>query len=39
MKAAIFQGKDALELGQRPDPTIKVPTDAVVGVALTCVWL
>ena len=37
MKAAIFQGKGAIELGQRPDPTIKVPTDAVVRVALTCV--
>jgi threonine dehydrogenase-like Zn-dependent dehydrogenase len=37
MKAAIFQGKGAVELGQRPDPTIKVPTDAVVRVALTCV--
>jgi threonine dehydrogenase-like Zn-dependent dehydrogenase len=41
MKAAIFQGKGAIELGQRPDPTIKVPTDAVVRVALACVcvWL
>ena len=37
MKAAIFQGKGAIELGQRPDPTIKVPTDVVVRVALTCV--
>ena len=37
MKAAIFKGKGAIELRQRPDPTIKVPTDAVVRVALTCV--
>lgn len=37
MKAAIFKGKGAIELGQRPDPTIKVPTDAVVRNALTCV--
>jgi threonine dehydrogenase-like Zn-dependent dehydrogenase len=37
MKAAIFKGKGAIELGERPDPTIKVPTDAVVRVALTCV--
>src|SRR5437667_5738689 len=37
MKAAIFQGKGAIELGERPDPTIKEPTDAVVRVVLTCV--
>jgi len=37
MKAAIFKGKGTIELGQRPDPTIKVPTDAVVRNALTCV--
>ena len=37
MKAAIFKGKGAIELGERPDPTIRMPTDAVVRVALTCV--
>src|SRR5437763_15897630 len=37
MKAAIFQGKGAIALGERPDPTIKEPTDAVVGVVLACV--
>jgi hypothetical protein len=33
MKAAIFKGKGAIELGERPDPTIKVPTDAVVRIS------
>lgn len=37
MKAAIFKGKGAIELGERPDPTIRMPTDAIVRVALTCV--
>src|SRR5881396_2555902 len=37
MKAAIFQGKGAIALGERPDPTIKEPTDAVVRVVLACV--
>jgi D-arabinose 1-dehydrogenase-like Zn-dependent alcohol dehydrogenase len=37
MKAAIFKGKGAIELGERQDPTIKVPTDAIVCIALTCV--
>src|SRR5438477_3027636 len=37
MKAAIFKGKGAIELGERPDPTIKEPTDAVVRVVLACV--
>src|SRR3989440_6509676 len=37
MKAAIFQGKGAITLGERPDPTIKEPTDAVVRVVLACV--
>lgn len=37
MKAAIFKGKGAIDLGERPDPTIKVPTDAVVRNTLTCV--
>ncbi len=37
MKAAIFQGKGAIVTGERPDPTIKNPTDAVVRVVLACV--
>ncbi|HZT98062.1 MAG TPA: zinc-dependent alcohol dehydrogenase family protein [Ktedonobacteraceae bacterium] len=37
MKAAIFKGKGAIEPGERPDPTIKEPTDAVVRVVLACV--
>ena len=37
MKAAIFKNKGVIELGERPDPTIKEPADAVVRVALTCV--
>lgn len=37
MKAAIFKGTGAIELGERPDPTIKEPTDALVRVVLACV--
>lgn len=37
MKAAIFKGKGAIEVGERPDPAIKEPTDAVVRVVLACV--
>ncbi len=37
MKAAIFQGPWKIEVGERPDPTIKDPTDAVVRVVLACV--
>lgn len=37
MKAAIFRGKGKVEVGERPDPTIKEPTDAVVRVVLACV--
>jgi threonine dehydrogenase-like Zn-dependent dehydrogenase len=37
MKAAIFKGKGAIELGERPDPAIKAPIDAVVHNTLTCV--
>src|SRR6266702_2075997 len=37
MKTAIFKGKGAIELGERPDPTIKEPTDAIVRVVLACV--
>ena len=37
MKAAIFGGPRNLEVGERPDPAIKDPTDAVVRVTLACV--
>jgi threonine dehydrogenase-like Zn-dependent dehydrogenase len=37
MKAAIFKGKGTIEVGERPDPTIKEPTDAIVRVVLACV--
>jgi hypothetical protein len=29
MKAAIFQGPGKIEVGERPDSTIKEPTDAI----------
>jgi hypothetical protein len=32
MKAALFKGKGTIEPGERPDPSIKEPTDAVVRV-------
>lgn len=37
MKAAIFKGPGAVEAGERPDPVIQEPTDAVVRVVLGCV--
>src|SRR5215469_16319910 len=37
MRAAIFNGPGAVEAGERPDPVIQVPTDAVVQVVLGCV--
>lgn len=37
MKAAIFRGAKNIEIGQRPDPQIKDPTDAVVRVVRGCV--
>src|SRR5580704_742831 len=37
MKAAIFNGPGAVEAGERPDPVIQEPTDAVVRVVLGCV--
>ena len=30
MRAAIFNGPRRIDVGERPDPTIKAPTDAVV---------
>jgi alcohol dehydrogenase len=37
VKAAIFKGTNTIEVGQRPDPTIENPTDAVVRVVRGCV--
>jgi threonine dehydrogenase-like Zn-dependent dehydrogenase len=37
MRAALFKGPHSIEVGERPDPTISAPTDAVVRVALSCV--
>jgi threonine dehydrogenase-like Zn-dependent dehydrogenase len=37
MKAALFKGPGAVEVGERPDPVIQEPTDAVVRVVLGCV--
>lgn len=37
MKAAIFKGRNTIEVGERPDPQIQEPTDAVVRVVRGCV--
>jgi len=37
MRAAIFNGPGSIEVGTRPDPIIKEPSDAVVRVVLACV--
>lgn len=37
MKAAIFEGIRSIGLGERPDPVIKAPNDAIVRVVRTCV--
>jgi threonine dehydrogenase-like Zn-dependent dehydrogenase len=37
MKAAIFQGPGAVEVGERPDPVVEGPGDAVVRVVRGCV--
>lgn len=37
MKAAVFDGVRDIRFGDRPDPRIVDPTDAVVRVTLTCV--
>lgn len=37
MRAAIFEGPGAVAVGERPDPVIQEPTDAVVRVVLGCV--
>ncbi len=36
MRAAIFRGPGEVEVGERPDPVIEAPTDAVVRVVLAC---
>ncbi len=37
MRAAIFRGPKDVVVGERPDPVIGEPTDAVVRVVLACV--
>ncbi len=37
MRAAIFNGPHSIQVGQRPDPAVSAPTDAVVRVVLGCV--
>jgi threonine dehydrogenase-like Zn-dependent dehydrogenase len=37
MRAAIFNGPRDVTVGERPDPAITEPTDAIVGVTLACV--
>jgi threonine dehydrogenase-like Zn-dependent dehydrogenase len=37
MRAAIFCGPHCITVGERPDPVVEAPTDAVVRVVLSCV--
>jgi len=37
MRAAIFKGPGSIEIGERPDPRVEQPTDAVVRVVMACV--
>lgn len=37
MRAAIFGGPGQITVGERPDPVIENPTDAIVRVSLACV--
>jgi len=37
VRAAIFRGPRDIEVGERPDPVIREPTDAIVRVVLACV--
>jgi threonine dehydrogenase-like Zn-dependent dehydrogenase len=37
MRAAIFNGPHRIDVGDRPDPVISAPTDAIVRVVLGCV--
>ncbi len=34
MRAALFGGPHRIEVGDRPDPVVEAPTDAVVRVVL-----
>ena len=38
-RAAIFHEPRRIETGERPDPAIAAPTDAIVRVLLACVEL
>jgi threonine dehydrogenase-like Zn-dependent dehydrogenase len=37
VKAAIFRERGAVEIGERPDPSIREPTDALVRIVRSCV--
>jgi threonine dehydrogenase-like Zn-dependent dehydrogenase len=37
MRAAIFKGPKDVTVGERPDPVLEAPTDAIVRVVLACV--
>src|SRR6266567_6309253 len=37
MRAAIYKGPHSIEVGERPDPVLAAPTDAIVRVVLSCV--
>jgi threonine dehydrogenase-like Zn-dependent dehydrogenase len=37
MKAAIYRTPGTIDVGERPDPVVEAPTDAVVRVVLACV--
>src|SRR5260370_2172803 len=37
MRAAIFRGPRDIAVGERPDPVLAEPTDAIVRVVLACV--
>jgi threonine dehydrogenase-like Zn-dependent dehydrogenase len=37
MRAAIFKGPGLIEVGERPDPRVEKPTEAVVRVVMACV--
>jgi len=36
VRAAIYNGPRSIEVGERPDPVITAPTDAIVRVVLSC---
>ncbi len=37
MRAAIFGGPRDITVGERPDPVLQEPTDAIVRITLACV--